>query len=142
MNGIAVYWREADSRSLSRQTLQFVTARNVHTQPIPLTTAQFTIQQFNDSTIPVLNPPPKPHFKTVTGLVTGRLPAVDSWELLRTRNLRKLKGFESYFFIHAVLMIHENAKRSNFTNRTVNFFWPFVHFPLLSPHVLIIAAEL
>jgi hypothetical protein len=46
MNGIAVYKTEADPRSLSRQTARFVSAPKVHTQPIPLTTAQFTIQPF------------------------------------------------------------------------------------------------
>jgi hypothetical protein len=49
MNGIAVYWREADSRSLSRQSLQLASAPKVHTQPIPLTTARFNDSRFNDS---------------------------------------------------------------------------------------------
>jgi hypothetical protein len=50
MNGIAVYKREAVSRSLSRQPW-FVPAHKVHTQPIPLPPAQFTIQRFNDSKV-------------------------------------------------------------------------------------------
>jgi hypothetical protein len=99
MNGMAVFRREAVSRSLSRQTPQFVPAPKVHTQPLPLATAQFTIQQFNDSTIPILKPPPKSHFKILTGLVTGFLLAFDSGNALRTRHLRKLTGFDSYFFV-------------------------------------------
>jgi hypothetical protein len=39
MNGIAVYKREADPRSLSRQTERFVTAPTVHAHPLPMSTA-------------------------------------------------------------------------------------------------------
>jgi hypothetical protein len=46
MNGIAVYTREAVSRSLSRQTW-FVPAPKVHAQPIRLIAAPFTIHVMN-----------------------------------------------------------------------------------------------
>jgi hypothetical protein len=46
----------------------------------------------------VLKPPLKPHFRILTGLLTGFLPVFDSWNTLRTGNLRKLTGFDGYFF--------------------------------------------
>jgi hypothetical protein len=95
MNGIAVYWREAASRSLSRQTSQFVPARKVHTQPIPLTTAPFMT---HGSTIPSLTPPPKPSFAVFTTAFTGFLPLFNRCYELCTSNLCKFTTFYRYFF--------------------------------------------
>jgi hypothetical protein len=87
MNGIAVYTGEAVSRSLSRQT-RFVSAPNVHPQPLPLATARFS---FNDSTTHDLITAFYPYFFFDPG---GGGP-VKGCEGSRERFM---KGFEGYFF--------------------------------------------